>query len=94
MATDLSQQPKPRGRPRKTATTPAVPPAPPVPSANSVTEPSAPSLKERLLKVKTKGVYPINCYPVGVMIYPGSIYEVPDHRYVRRQIELGTLEEV
>jgi hypothetical protein len=51
-------------------------------------------LKERILRVKTKGVYPINCYPVGVIVYPGSIHEVPEHPFVARQIELGSLEEV
>lgn len=91
--------PKRRGRPPKSASKPQ--PAvtfasskEPVREAPAPTPTQAPLPKAGKLKVRVKGAFPINCYPVGVVVRPGGIFEVPDHEYVRRQITLGMLEEV
>lgn len=44
------------------------------------------------LRVRTKGPYPINLHVINIMISPSAVVEVPDHPYVRRQLELGSLE--
>ncbi len=76
------------------ATAPSVPPLPPVPSSEFQPDVAKPLPQPKKLRVKTVGQYPINCYPVHIVVYPDAIFEVPEHAWVRRQINLGTLVEV
>lgn len=62
----------------------AVKPAPP--KQEPVAEP-APAV----IIVAVVGKFPINCWPVKRVVYPGEQVPLPDHPWIRKQVEFGTL---
>ena len=50
--------------------------------------------KPKMMNVRTKKGFPINLRFVNIMVHPGTVQPVPDHPYVQRQIQLGSIEVV
>lgn len=66
------------------------PGTPPIPRAKATPKKTGP----KRAYIRTVREYPINLYPLGIVLYPGNSVQVELIPWVRRQIELGVLVEV
>jgi len=80
--TESTSPPAPRRRARKQT-----------PSSTG-TQAKAKATGPAKLKVSAVGRFPIYCHKLGVTVPAGSILEVLDDPWIRRQIELRVLKEV
>lgn len=56
--------------------------------------PKAEEKGPKLLKVRTKKAFPIFLRHVNIMVRPGTVQAVPEHPYVEKQVQLGSIEVV